>query len=512
MPKKPTKNILVYYNWQLMLPFYGIIIDHVNKLSKEGGSIYLLSCEGIIKNCLTNRLNDPKICNLCKYVKRSGLDSMPSDVKHISLEEYQVEKENDFDLSFNTIHKIKSIEYKGVKIGYGALSSYVSYTRNQEPLLDSAFKNYFKAFLDSQITIVDALENLNSQVEFSQVYLYNGRWADVRPVYDFFNHKNIYTGVIESVNNGTTEFYKEVYPNVLPQDIDYRTKEIKRVWSDSKLCDEEKYQQADLFFERKRNALAPRADLKIFTSEQDKNSLPNNFDSTKTNITIFNSSEDEFAALGEEWERYRIFKTQEEGVTAICKAFESDSSKHFYLRIHPNLGNVGYGYVSRLLELPLKFGNLTVVPADSRISSYSLMDNSEKVIVFGSSIGFEAAYADKPVILLGGTFYYFLNIAYIPRNQDELFKLISLPFLEPKPKSGAYMLAFYMLNHQQYSTLIDLNPIPIKVLGQKVGHYFRYTKTFGSPLLFRIIFQLWKESIDIYNRLFSKREIPRQGK
>jgi hypothetical protein len=505
------KNILVYYNWQLTIPFYGIIIDHINKLAEGDTMIYLMTCNGIIKNCLSNPLNDPKVCSICKFVKKSGESSIAKNVKFITIEEFLKEEDTLTDFVFNSIDDIKKIQYKGVKIGYGALSSYVSYTRNQEPVFNQEVIDYFNDFFKSQINIVNALEHLDSKIKFEEVYLYNGRYADVRPVYDYFKNKNIFVAVLESVNNGTSEFYKEIFPNVLPQDIDYRTNEIKRVWEGANLSEEKKFLKAEDFFKSKRAAIDPRGDIKVFTAEQDKNSLPENFDSSKTNISIFNSSEDEFVALGEEWEKYRIFKTQEDGITKICAHFLDDQTKHFYLRVHPNLKGVKYGYVKRLDDLALKFKNLTVLNEDSKISSYNLLDNSDRVIVFGSSIGFEAVYANKPVILLGGTFYYFLDTAYIPTMPSELYDLIKLRILEPKPKLGAYMFAYYLMNHKKFSELIDLNPIPLKLFNKKIGHYFSFTKLFGSPLLFRLIYQVRIIILKKYTAIFNKKTIPSKG-
>lgn len=502
------KNILVYYNWQLLIPFYGIMIDHIKKLHEGNVNIYLLSCNGLIKNCIVNKSNDSNICTLCKFVKKSGLSSMPNEIKHISLETYYTDSIVPESFIYSNFDEIKKLEYKGVKIGFGALSSYVSYTRNQEPIIDDEFREYFDDFLKSQIRITDALENLNAQIKFDEVYLYNGRWADVRPAYDFFNNKGIYVGVLESVNNGTTHFYKEIYPNVLPQDIEYRTAEIKRVWNDSDLSEKQKFEKAEEFFTSKRSALDPRGDIKVFTGDQE-DLLPANFDAGKINITIYNSSEDEFIALGEEWERYRIFKTQEEGIIKICEEFINDKQIHFYLRVHPNLKNVKYGYVSRLIDLGKRFSNLTVISPESKVSSYKLLDNSDRVIVFGSSIGFEAAYSNKPVILLGGTFYYHLNTAYIPKDEYELFEYIRIKDLSAKPKLGSYMFAFYLMNHKKFSKLIDLNPKPLSFLGRNIGHYFLFTKFLGSSLLFRIIYQIWRKIIGLSEN--KRNLIPKKG-
>lgn len=87
------------------------------------------------------------------------------------------------------------------------------------------------------------------------------------------------------------------------------------------------------------------------------------------------------------------------------------------MRVHPNLKNVHYQYHLLLYDLSLKYPNITVIGADSDISTYDIMDNAEKVIVFGSTMGLESSYWGKPVILLSGSFYYYMNVCYIPKSK-----------------------------------------------------------------------------------------------
>jgi hypothetical protein len=503
------KNILIYYNWQLLLPFYGIMIDHINNLTKDKVNIFLLSCNGLIKNCLTNSLNDPNICSLCRFVKKSGLSSLNGNINHISLESFNNSKVTDITFSYNSLDEIKKLDYKNVKIGYGALSSYVSYTRNLEPIIDSDFRSYFDDFLYSQIRIIDSLEDLLNTIQIDEVHLYNGRWADVRPAYDFFKSKGIHVNVLESVNNGKDKFYKQIYPNVLPQDIEFRTKQIISIWEESELSESEKFVISEKFLSDKRMAISPREGMKIFTDQQIQ-ILPDGFNSSKINISIFNSSEDEFVALGDEWEKFRIFNTQEQAIIEICEYFKNLPEYHFYLRVHPNLKGVQYGYVTRLHELQHIYDNLTVIKADSKISSYKLLDHSNKVIVFGSSIGFEASYSNKPIILLGGTLYYFLESTYIPKDTEELFALIGNKELPPKPKLGSYMFAFYLMNHKSFSELINLNPKPFYVLGKKIGHYFTFTKFLNSAIFFRLVYQAWLYFLSL-SFIKSNKTIPNKG-
>ena len=320
--------------------------------------------------------------------------------------------------------------YKDVYIGYGALSSYVSYTRNQDP--DFSFpelKKYFDDFLTSQINLSESIYSILQQYPIAEMHVYNGRWADVRPMYDIAKAKGINIQVLEALNDGVRTYYKEIYYNVLPQNLKFRTDNINKVWSDSKYSDEEKQKLTNSFFIKRRNAEVTN-DRNVYTTGQTTGLLPENWDETKKNVVIFNSSEDEFVALGKEYDSHSIFENQEEGIDFIVSNLKNHRNMHFYLRVHPNLTKVPYGYHKRLLKLGDKYPNLTVIPGDSKISTYTLIDKAEKIIVFSSTVGVEASYWGKPVILLAGAGYYYFYEAYIPEVKRAILNFIGLEKLQ----------------------------------------------------------------------------------
>jgi hypothetical protein len=456
-------------------------------IDNPDNEVYILSCDGILKNCFVNTTSDRLYCRMCRFVKKVGEKPYRNKVTSFAIEDWVNGNEDSFPVfDYKSVDDIKRIVYKGCYIGYGALSSYVSYTRNQEPIMDQHFRKYFDDLIFSQVQLVNAMENLFQKIKFAEVFLYNGRWADVRPVYDICKRERIKVNVLESVNNGTTSFDREIYVDALPQDIEYRNEIINRIWDESKLNIVDKEKLASDFYIKRKKAEFVRSDIKIFTSEQQTGKLPENWDSSKINISIFNSSEDEFVALGMEWEKYRIYPDQESGLNEIMALFENVEGYHFYLRIHPNLTNVTYGYHRRLLELGKKYRNMTIIPADSKVSTYTLIEHSEKVIVFGSSVGVEACFFRKPVILLGGTIYYFQDVAYIPSSTLELKELI-MTRLEPKPILGALKFGFYLSNHDLYTETISSEPYSIKIFGKTLGYGFSYMRLMNSALLFKIV-------------------------
>jgi len=181
----------------------------------------------------------------------------------------------------------------------------------------------------------------------------------------------------------------------------------------------------------------------VYVDLQDPSLLPAQWDNRKRNFVIFNSSEDEFFCVGESFDRHKLFPSQVDGVRFLVEKAAADPSIHFYLRVHPNLRDVPFSYHTALPRLFSSYRNMTVIPAASPVSTYRLMHNSEKVFVFGSTAGVEAAYWGKPVVLMGGAAYRDLDVVYCPNTLNDLESLIQ-PRLDPKPRVGALKYALFL--------------------------------------------------------------------
>ena len=167
--------------------------------------------------------------------------------------------------------------------------------------------------------------------------------------------------------------------------------------------------------------------------------LPEGWDRSKRNIVICNSSEDELASLGDDWKN-TLYKNQLEGITRIISDGASMENTHFYLRIHPHLAKVSNDDVKQVAAM--KANHLTVIPATSKLSTYHLVKEADKIITFGSTIGMEATFLRKPSICAGKSFYHYLNGTYSPRDHAELMQLLAED-LEPKPLEEALKFSYF---------------------------------------------------------------------
>ena len=116
-------------------------------------------------------------------------------------------------------------------------------------------------------------------------------------------------------------------------------------------------------------------------------------------VGFFTSSQDEFLFLGPEWQLHE-WSSQFDAFDALLSHFEQQGAV-CYLRIHPNLATKAHDCFVReradLQRLADKHPDLIVVSHDNPVSSYALLDVSDAVVVWDSTIGLEASARGIPV-------------------------------------------------------------------------------------------------------------------
>ena len=412
---------------------------------EQGNEVTLLYCDGKSTNfCWVNTKCDKQMCRICNRYRKLFFKTLPKEIKYLPVSEFYKRPTQDYvSLKFNYSNnkELKALYYKGVGVGYAALSSYISQTRNLYPLMDEEFHNHLDPILASIIQVTDIFMAALEYFKPEHVGVFNARFVVSRPIFDVCKSKGVGVTVYEPAPIFPEGKYWCPYVNTLPHNLEYNFNLINQVWNSDKHSKDEKCRLAVSFFHNRRNAV-PAGD-KVFIKNQQDGLLPENWDENKHNIVILNSSEDEFAAIGEDYEK-NFYPSQYCGIKDIFERYMNLKGYHFYLRIHPNLKDVPYAYHTRLFDLAKMSDNITIIPGNSPISTYALMDAAEKIIVFGSSTGLEAVYWGKPVILLSKCLYSYANICYSPTSPQELDDLI-VSDLSPKDKEPTLAIAYFRL-------------------------------------------------------------------
>lgn len=471
---------------------YGVLSDEAQKMAREGHEVYFLTCgkkcgKHIMNCCSGNPQANKGLCITCELWTSKALSVLDKNIKRISFADYAASQNTGTEWKYGSSKELRNIVYRNASIGLAAMSFYIDNTRNLYPKINSESKPYFNNLLDQGCILTDASFKLLAELKPDKVVLFNGRLLETRVLYDTCLNLNVPVDVMEvHPSNIPNKSFKVIFENNLPHNIKYRHKVITDIWDNSPLGEDGKIAIADSFFINRRKS--KRAGDKVYTAHQEFGLLPKDWNNSKHNIAIFNSSEDEFAAVGGDFDKLALFDSQLEGLTYILDNFIDNKDYHFYLRIHPNLSKIAYKYHTDLYKLSERYQNVTVIPATDRIDTYALMDAAEKVVVFGSTMGVEAAYWKKPVILLGASLYYYADICHTPKTKEEIVPLIKSA-LEPKEnlfirKFGYYIMDFKRATfEEQMYTYFDYTTFSISIGGLK-AHGVNYQKLLGSKKFF----------------------------
>lgn len=474
---------LFYSSCSFWAPHIGVTIDDVLQSKRENDEVYWAYCCGALSSCLMNLDSHKCICNFCHKMYRNHIRKYGKGIHLIPIDKVKFDHKSHV-WNLDSVQQIKSITYRDVYIGTSILSLYFSVTRDLDIKKLEEFQRFACPLINEICDFVDYTYDLINRIQPDEIISYNGRLYENRLFYDIANSLGIKYTALEIVGGGGVEPYKKVrFEGGLPHSVKLNTLKIETLWNNSPLSDEKKTEIASSFYTRRRGGERV-ADVAVYITAQKEGTLPPGFDSKQRNIAIFNSSQDEMAALGGEWETGFAFPGQYE---AIEYMLQNTSDIHYYLRIHPNLKGIDHQDHMKLYELS-KYDNITIIPPESEISTYTLMEACEKVVTFGSTMGVEATFWGKPSILMGRSYYENLDACYNVFNREQLLPLLQDINLPPKSIIGALKYAYFELD-REYS--VDNNIIDIEVHHKKFRWKFRfasYLNICGSQYLYQLAY------------------------
>ncbi len=441
---KAVRKTLVYANTGLSSKQIGLTGEILTRLSADGKVIGLVYCGAVLDNCYFNRTHNVPACASCQARQEeitalAGLGSAQRYTLRRFSEAYS------FDApEFKDLDTLLHYQYAGIQIGRGVASSIISYSRDYH-VNSTKYGELIDVELRKSINVYLNFKEIIERFRPDEIYLFNGRFSEVWPVVELAKRLRIPFYTMEA---GVGTNY-EIFENDLPHSIALRHRHIEKYWVQGNSNEREGI--GHRWYVNRRKGIETFD--KSFTTKQEINLLPSNFDPDRRNIAIFNSSEDELKAIVE-WET-DLYKFQNEAISKIVELFRDEENFHFYLRVHPNLGAVANIQMQEIEGM--QFDNLTIIPPSDPIDTYTLMTACEKVLTFGSSTGIEATYWGKPSILFGKSFYVQLDAVYLPKSYGELQTLLRKEHLAPKPQSNTLKYGYYFATYGTESVNFQLD-------------------------------------------------------
>lgn len=418
-------------------PHYETALEIAERHLRKGDEVTMLGCNGDLLSCNVNKKHDPVRCAECIGRRRAGLDLLSRPIESrsvIQLYGEDIDELRNLTVPLSDLEELQDWAIENYEIGYGVLSSLISRLRDPTPDLDK-YADTVRSIAMSALAVFRSVQNYLEANDVDRVYAYNGRHAPVRAVLRACQSRQVDCFLHE---RGHSLDHYAVYQNHLPHNLSCMEQRIRQQWALA-ADDLDRESRASEFFIQRANGVVQW--WRSFIDGQEEDLLPEDWDPGRRNIAIFTSSQDEFAAIGAEWQN-PLYENQLEGIRRIVESLSTASHDiHLYVRMHPNLTNVGNAHTRAIRQL--QADDLTIILPEDPVSSYSLLREAEKVLTFGSTMGIEAVFWGKPSLLAGVSFYRDLGGTYNPASHQELMDLL-IADVPVRDKKAALMYGYYM--------------------------------------------------------------------
>jgi len=431
--------------------------DHILHNDK----VIILQCNGILPICEPNPNHYWETCLKCKSRFKSGIKWLGKNniicLDLLNLNDSQNKEIGRINsASFQTVEDIRKYRIDNADIGLSALTSTVTFLHDPEPDLNT-HKNILLRNVQTAAIVYYSIFNNLSTIKPDKFILYNGRYSPLRPALRAGLKLHIKTYVHERA--GIKNKYS-LYLNTYPHDLENQKRIIQFINSTSDIDFTEKRNIALSWYEERLKGV--QQNWYSYISNQKPGKIPRDFPPDKIKIAFFINSEDEFVAF-EEWKN-PFYRNQNEGLERILNDLYLDKRFKFYLRIHPSLANVDNTQTKELRRIAQEFKPLIIIDPDSDISTYSLAQNCDIIISFGSTVGIEAMYLNTPSILMGRALYEDLGGVIKPAYHAELIEILK----------GFAANKTFPRTEDREKALVDYG-----FYQKSFGHPFRHTKMYN---------------------------------
>lgn len=429
-----NKTILVQTTYHLT-PHLETELEIMERLLDNGNVIYWIICEGDFKVCFHNPNHVEIDCKKCFTRVSNGFELIKTRVlnhKNLKLIKYnqflkQTDFKNSFDnsvINFKSLKELKSHFYKSYDSGLATASSLVSYTRDHEPIIENHM-NFIKKGLFTGAYLYETFQLIFNKINPEFAILFNGRFIENRPLLRICQEQKVAYATHERGGKINSFLFRI---NSIPHSISTIRLEIEKLW---KNADDDKFEIGQNFYFNRIQRVEDA--WYSFTKDQQLGRLPESLSKTddKKTITIFNSSLDEYEGL--EGFGPFFYDNDNEGIKSICEGLKNYPNIKLYIRVHPNLKGIDNSQNRFLKTIATQYESIEMIFAEDTVDTYALIKASDIVVVFGSTVGVEAAFAKKNVVLLGQAAYMNLNCVTIPKNHDDLITILTDPnYVFPK--------------------------------------------------------------------------------
>jgi hypothetical protein len=402
-----SKRVLVY-------SIYGRWVTHthlegawMHSLRNAGAEVRFISCDGAFGVCDVHRCNiNPRhalACQVCQSETTQVMNDLRIDwegIGHYMDRSLRAKAKAHVDAIPDA--ELFQTTWDGQPVGEWARSSSLYHFRFYEPDWSNP-----KFVENTRLVVINAiLAHEANQVLFDEfkpdvVILMNGRFYMHRAAIELAKQRGLRFITHE---RGRQDGNYRVIDGALVHDLsDYR--KLWDLWKDVPLSIEELSRVHHIFELRKLGKNINWVPFSPPPSDEGKVRAALRLDDRPI-VTCFTSSDDELATMPE-WSE-GAFPRSLDWVPATVELARRRPDLMVVIRAHPNLGRLGGNLAAlRQLEVLAKDlpENCRIVRPNDDVSSYTLADLTDAVVVYCSTMGMETGVAGKPVVTVAKGWY-----------------------------------------------------------------------------------------------------------
>ena len=419
----------------MILPAFGVWpmleyeLDIVQRRLDAVNEVVWLMCEGNAPFCPANLELSQRVCSECKSRTRAGLNWLEHRGRLTVGSLYNLDA--DQRVATQTWAAQALVGNQPVAPGVPAELADADWYESSFSTLQTTYKEFRpdlgqhepmlrRIVLDFFQSYVSFQNNLE-RYEPNEVWLFNGRITRFRPALRISQRKSRKVFVYEYPYQGFKRYL--AMEGQYPHDFGFRSSTWKKRFEAYPLPLVKKLAIGDAWYKKRLDRVQINYE-KVFSVWQTRGLLPPDWQASRCNVTVFNSSEWESAGVPES--RRWNYKDQYSAIECIVRDAQNIPNLHFTFRIHPHLAKKDKESAERFLTLR-RFPNITVLAPESEYDTYALAISGDIVLTFYSLVGVESAWLGRKVICLGPTPYQDFGCVYLPRTHEELINLLSHP-------------------------------------------------------------------------------------
>ena len=385
------------------------MIARAKQVQEEGEPVILTHCDQQAGTCSANLLGNSLICSACRHSTRKSAEDAGLELIPLSTPD----DGEDHELKWHENSEL----VEGVHSCLITLLRVIKQDLNRISLLRTIKRRNFK----TAGILLKSMKTLLQQREVHRIEVLNGRYACMK------------IGIIAARDFGiefnTLDFSCVGKPMVFrghtPHDRAAIQARVRRNPVDMDVAND--------YYEGRRDSR-----YNSFARKHRYVELPEVDGKFGRKVAFFLSSQDECESLGPEWR-----SPFRDTASVVAQACQAHPDIFFCVRFHPNQAKILSDIEGDYLRLK-DLSNLKIYYPTDEINSYGLVEWSDVVVTFASTIAVEANWQGKIVMQLGPSFFDQLDISYTPESTEEFLELLGSE-LHPWPVEAAVQFAHYDL-------------------------------------------------------------------